>query len=57
MNLIPGGTSDGAGPVYALAIFAVAYLVRPVISLAAVLALEESAGQPLPGCGATLQKA
>lgn len=29
LNLIPGGDSGNAGPFYALAIFAVAYLVRP----------------------------
>jgi Arabinose efflux permease len=29
LNLIPGGDSASAGPFYALAIFAVAYLVRP----------------------------
>lgn len=29
LNLIPGGSEDAAGPFYALAIFAVAYLVRP----------------------------
>jgi MFS transporter, MHS family, proline/betaine transporter len=30
LNLIPGGDTDSAGPFYALAIFAVAYLVRPL---------------------------
>jgi MFS transporter, MHS family, proline/betaine transporter len=29
LNIIPGGSEEGAGPFYALAIFAVAYLVRP----------------------------
>jgi len=28
-NLLPGGSAEGAGPFFALAIFAVAYLVRP----------------------------